>query len=49
MTAITDLGIVSLSMVAFLLGLMVGILITLGAVQLIARLIWHLWIMTRPN
>jgi len=49
MTAISDLGIIGLAIASFALGLAVGVLLTLGAVQLIARIIWHIWRMSRPD
>jgi hypothetical protein len=49
MTVISDLGIFGLAIAALTLGLFIGIVLTLGAVQLIGRIIWHIYIMSRSD
>ena len=42
-----NFGLVGLVIAAFLLGLFIGIILTLGSVQLVVRIIWHIWVMSR--
>jgi len=49
MTAIANVGVVGLFIIAFMLGLFVGVVSTLGAVQLVARIIWHIYVMSRQE